>query len=159
MYSAMTNSEKSSLLVLSVAAGASMSLLFNCLIRIHYFTLMTTDQTSVYQKASEDWVRSLLIFLTMLSGMFFNQVFNILMIRKRSGYIRVNPAKLFLQALKRINFWIAISVSPIIFYVTFYLANAIPDNSAAYFYAFQHGFFWYSIFKGFDKQKETGIVD
>ncbi len=155
MYSAMTNSERSSLLVLSIAAGASMSLLFNCLIRFHYFSLMATEQATVYQKASEDWARSLLMFITMLSGMFFNQVFNQLMLRKRSGYIRVKPAKLFLQALKRINFWMAISVSPIIFYTTFYLADAIPDNSAAYFYAFQHGFFWYSIFKGFERQNET----
>ena len=97
-----------------------------------------------------DWIRPVLMFLIMLAGMFFNQLFENLKAQKEAGRTTTNIPELLITGWKGISFWMAIVVSPIIFYGTYYLVDSLPDGSVAFFYAFQNGFFWYNIFNTFD---------
>lgn len=91
-------------------------------------------------------MKPLILFLLMIVGMIFNQLFEILQKRKNKGQIKVNLKTVFSEAFSGIAFWMAILVSPIIFFSTYYFVNSLPDNTIAYFYAFQNGFFWHNIF-------------
>ena len=106
------------------------------------------------------WLRPLLMFVVMVAGMFFNQLFENLKQQKDAGRTTTNVLQLFTKGWKGISFWMAIVVSPIIFYGTYYLVDALPDGNVAFFYAFQNGFFWYNIFNKFDtKTKKEKLVD
>jgi len=106
------------------------------------------------------WVKPLLMFLVMVAGMFFNQLFENLKQQKEAGRTTTNVLQLFTKGWKGISFWMALVVSPIIFYGTYYLVDSLPDGNVAYFYAFQNGFFWYNIFNKFDtKTKKEKLVD
>jgi len=95
---------------------------------------------------SWDWVKPVILFGMMLLGMFFNQIFEILQAQKNRGLKSTNMWHNFLQGIKGITFWMAVVVSPIIFFCSFYLVDSNPDNKASYLFAFQNGFFWYTIF-------------
>lgn len=97
-----------------------------------------------------DYVRPILLFLVMILGMFFNQLFEALQKQKKEGKTTVNIGETFKNGFKGITFWMAIVVSPIIYFCTYFLVSTIPDDKIAYFYAFQNGFFWYYIFNKFD---------
>jgi hypothetical protein len=93
-----------------------------------------------------DLVKPAILFGMMLLGMFFNQLFEILQEQKNKGMKTTNMWKNFLRGIRGITFWMAVVVSPIIFFCTFYLVDSDPDNKASYFFAFQNGFFWINIF-------------
>ena len=90
------------------------------------------------------------MFIAMLAGMFFNQIFENLKVQKEAGVTRANPFRLFADGLTGITFWMAFFVSPLIFYGTYYLVDKLPEGAVGYFYAFQGGFFWYNIFSRFE---------
>jgi hypothetical protein len=96
------------------------------------------------------WIKPLLMFVVMLAGMFFNQIFENLKVQKEAGTTRINVFRLFADGLTGITFWMAFFVSPLIFYGTYYLADKLPDGAVGYFCAFQGGFFWYNIFSRFE---------
>jgi len=96
----------------------------------------------------EAWslVKPVILFGLMLLGMLFNQIFEILQTQKNRGFKTTNMWENFLMGIRGITFWMAVVVSPIIFFCSFYLVDSNPDNKASYFFAFQNGFFWYTIF-------------
>ncbi|MCK9220510.1 MAG: hypothetical protein M0P47_10735 [Bacteroidales bacterium] len=158
-----STTSKSYMIMLStmiVMASAGMSIFLNDLMRsfaTNSFSI-TPDagynlpgmQAGMQNTESTSWIRPLLMFLIMLAGMFFNQIFENLKAQKADGHTTTNVLRLFTTGWKGISFWMAIVVSPIIFYGTYYLVDALPDGNVAYFYAFQNGFFWYNIFNRFE---------
>ncbi len=150
MNTEMRNSDRNELLILALAAGTSMSLLFNYLVYLNVYSGLAGREDSSLEMACEDWQKSLIMFGIMLAGMFCNQVFESLRARKTAGKITVNICKLMLHGFRGISFWMAVVVSPVIFYTTYLLAGNIPESKVACFYAFQNGFFWYNIFSRFD---------
>ncbi len=92
------------------------------------------------------WVRPLMMFVAMVVGMFFNQLFENLKAQKAAGRTTIHVFQTFASGWKGISFWMALVVSPIIFYGTYFIGDALPDGNVAWFYAFQNGFFWYNIF-------------
>jgi hypothetical protein len=97
-----------------------------------------------------DYIRPVLLFLVMILGMFFNQLFEALQKQKKQGKTTTNIGATFREGFRGITFWMAVVVSPIIYFCTYFLVSSIPDDKVAYFYAFQNGFFWYYIFNKFD---------
>jgi len=97
-------------------------------------------------RQSWDWIKPVLLFGMMLLGMFFNQIFEILQSQKTMGLKTTHMGRNLLQGIKGITFWMAVVVSPIIFFSSFYLVDSNPDSKTSYFFAFQNGFFWYYIF-------------
>jgi hypothetical protein len=137
------------ILVLVLLAGAGISVFSNCVLS----PVSSSGQASgsgAREIMTVNWIRPLLMFLIMLAGMFFNQIFENLKAQKAEGHTTTNVLRLFTTGWKAISFWMAIVVSPIIFYGTYYLVDALPDGNVAYFYAFQNGFFWYNIFNRFE---------
>jgi hypothetical protein len=104
-------------------------------------------QSLVYDNG---WFKPVSMFLAMLAGMFFNQLFENLKVQKEAGKTQANLFRLFADGLTGITFWMAFFVSPVIFYGTYYLVDKLPDGVVGYFYAFQGGFFWYNIFNRFE---------
>ncbi len=104
------------------------------------------------------WLKPLLMFLVMLAGMFFNQIFENLKLQKEAGETHANVFRLFADGLTGITFWMAFFVSPLVFYATYYMVDKLPDGPVGYFYAFQGGFFWYNIFSRFElKSKKAPL--
>jgi hypothetical protein len=95
---------------------------------------------------NNQWIKPVLMFAVMLAGMFFNQVFENLKEQKKEGVTRVKVFRLLADGFSGITFWMAVFVSPLIFYGTYYMVDKLPDGIVGYFYAFQGGFFWYNIF-------------
>lgn len=88
----------------------------------------------------------IVLFLTMIVGMLFNQYYEILKKRRAEGVETINIKGLFRDGLSGVSFWMAIFVAPIVFYSSYAVISTIPDNKVALFYAFQNGFFWQAIF-------------
>jgi len=106
---------------------------------------------------SWDLVKPVILFGLMLLGMFFNQLFELLQAQKKEGHTVTNIASVVIQGIRGITFWMAVVVSPIVFFGSFYLVDTSPDNKAVYFYAFQNGFFWYYIFNKAELKAKSGV--
>ena len=145
MISEVKNSERDLLFVLSLISGVALSLLLNTVVNMKDPAIMQAKQEFVTEPGGEDWVKAVLMFVAMLAGMFFNQLFESLKARKSAGHTTIDIVKIILKGWRGISFWMAVVVSPIIFYGTYYLVSTLPDGKVAYFYAFQNGFFWYNI--------------
>jgi hypothetical protein len=86
-------------------------------------------------------------FILMVIGMYCNQIFENLSEQKEAGKTRVNVGEVFSEGLTGTKFWMALVVSPLIFYATYLLIKDLPsNNNLGYFYSFQNGFFWQFLF-------------
>jgi len=139
--------------LLALTAGACISIfLYNGLMEIDL--PVNTDNAAPKESATSlpailndnAWLKPALMFMIMLAGMFFNQVFENLKIQKEAGETRINVFRLLADGFTGITFWMAFFVSPLIFYATYYLVDKMPGGAVGYFYAFQSGFFWYNLF-------------
>jgi hypothetical protein len=92
-----------------------------------------------------------LLFVSMLTGIVANQIY------ERAKYLharRRKSARLgdFFKAIQsNPRFWMALSISPFLFFATYNYVSKTPDDIVAMFYAFQNGFFWQAVFGGFQK--------
>ena len=91
-------------------------------------------------------LKPVILFGVMVLGMLFNQLFEILQEQKNKGRKTTNMWKNLLAGIRGTTFWMAVVVSPIIFFCSFYLVDSNPNSKASYFFAFQNGFFWINIF-------------
>lgn len=121
-------------------------------IAVRYDNVGSKEITGPLQSLLNDngWFKPVSMFLAMLAGMFFNQLFENLKVQKEAGIKHANLFRLFADGFTGITFWMAFFVSPVIFYGTYYLVDTLPDGAVGYFYAFQGGFFWYNIFNRFE---------
>jgi len=141
--------------VLFLITGSALSILSDSLL---------TDTASVVEEKNPlfpefltgGWVRPVMVFVAMVVGMFFNQLFENLKEQKEAGRTTVNIFQTFALGWKGLSFWMALLVSPIIFYGTYYIGDSLPDGKVAYFFAFQNGFFWYNIFHKFELKSKSG---
>jgi len=101
------------------------------------------------------WVRPVMMFVAMVVGMFFNQLFENLKEQKADGRTTVNIFQTVASGWKGLSFWMALLVSPIIFYGTYFIGDSLPEGKVAYFFAFQNGFFWYNIFHKFELKSKS----
>lgn len=90
------------------------------------------------------------LFLFMIGGMFANQIFEILQTQKTQGKTTTNIKAATLEGFEGITFWMAIVVSPMIFFTTYSMMGHM-SNAVAIFYSFQNGFFWFTIFGNIEK--------
>ena len=65
------------------------------------------------------------------------------MIKSENEHIKVS--KLFKEIISRKYLWISLIVSPLILLVTYRSVQDIPDNLAAFLFAYENGFFFNAI--------------
>jgi hypothetical protein len=152
------------LTVVALTAGAVLSiLLYKGLVPA--FSAIAAENDSQLKATSlaglsnyDKWLKPAFMFVIMLAGMFFNQIFENLKMQKEAGETQANVLRLFTDGIKGITFWMAFFVSPLIFYATYYMVDKLPDGAVGYLYAFQGGFFWYNIFNRFElKSKKQAL--
>ena len=91
--------------------------------------------------------RPILLFGLMLAGIFASTIYEYLK-ELQSKKKRFELSKLLASFAGNPRLWMAICVSPLVFFVTYQAVAQLPDDTVAMFYAFQNGFFWESIFGG-----------
>ena len=144
---------KNTLLALVMLGGSSaLSVILYNYLPLPPATDYLPPATSYLPPADEayQYLRPVLLFLVMVLGMFFNQLFESLQKQKKAGKTTINVGETFRTGFRGITFWMALFVSPLIYFATYYLVSTMPDDRIAYFYAFQNGFFWYYVFNKFD---------
>ncbi len=152
-----------SLLALTAGAGVSI-LLYNGLMAGDL--PVNADSSAAKESATSlpailkdnTWLKPIFMFMIMLAGMFFNQVFENLKIQKEAGETRTNVLRLLADGFAGITFWMAFFVSPLIFYATYYLVDKMPGGAVGYFYAFQSGFFWYNLFNRLELKSKKQLL-
>jgi len=100
-----------------------------------------TVGVSEYQKPT-------LFFLLMLAGILANQVYEHAKYLQSRGRKRITLKGLLKAVESNPRFWMALSISPFIFFTTYSYIAQLPDGPVAMFYAFQNGFFWQAVFGG-----------
>jgi hypothetical protein len=170
MKSNLKKTGQMTLALVALAAGAGLSILL-------YNGIMHGDlPASLANTGSQEtspfvtnllqdggWLKPACMFLVMLAGMLFNQIFENLKVQKEAGETQANVFRIIADGITGITFWMAFFVSPLIFYGTYYLVDKLPDGAVGYFYAFQGGFFWYNIFSRFElkskkQQLQTPVI-
>lgn len=109
-----------------------------------YFESSKNSGTSYFFEPHHEY-NFLIIYISMVAGMFSFQAFLLLTSLDEKSE-KVNILKLFRDTLEGTKLWMALLVSPIVFYNS--LAYGIGEESLgiACIIAFQNGFFWITIF-------------
>jgi hypothetical protein len=108
-----------------------------------------SQQPNLEIKEVEDTIisRPVLLFGLMLAGIVASAVYDH-MKELQSKKSRFKLSKLLASFGDNPRLWMAICVSPLVFFVTYQAIAQLPDDTVAMLYAFQNGFFWESIFGG-----------
>lgn len=141
-----TSNAHRALTLIIILLSAGLTLLLYYLLYRHAAGAMDAFTFSTFY----DYARPVIMFIVMLFGMFFNQLFESLQRQKSKGKTTVSIGETLKEGILGINFWMAVFVSPIVFFATYYLVSSIPDDRIAWFYAFQNGFFWHYVFNKFE---------
>ena len=93
-----------------------------------------------------------LFFLLMLAGILANQVYEYAKLLQSRGRKKITLKGLLKAVESNPRFWMALSISPFIFFTTYSYIAELPDGPVAMFYAFQNGFFWQAVFGGLSRK-------
>lgn len=93
----------------------------------------------------------LVLYVVMLLGMVFNIVHEeaaaAIRRSRRFGWKEIKN-----QLSSNPRLWMALTVSPMVYYGTYLATVQIPSGVTALFFAFQNGFFWQSVATGFRRR-------
>ena len=101
---------------------------------------------------SVDWQRAGLIVASILIGVVCGDMYARLSLASDSP---VDVTRIARSTVGGARFWMALCVSPFLFFATFSAIGAEMGAPAAVFLAFQNGFFWNTVFSGFQRGSPT----
>ncbi|RME47807.1 MAG: hypothetical protein D6796_07225 [Caldilineae bacterium] len=113
---------------------------------------LTSGEAATTAVNLSEYRKPAFFFLLMLAGILANQIYERAKYLQARGRKTITLGSLFGAIQSNPRFWMALSISPFIFFTTYSYIAELPDGPVAMFYAFQNGFFWQAVFGGFEKK-------